>query len=92
MDSVFLFIFNLIVNCIYILILLKMNKFQRETIKDRLLRLAVLRSTGTPAELALRLEISERSVKRYVKEMRDEGKDIRFSQSRGSYVAGGEYQ
>jgi biotin operon repressor len=69
-----------------------MNKFQRETLKVRLLRLATLKSTGTPADLAMRLEISERSVKRFVKQMRDEGKDIHFCQSRRSYVTGEEYQ
>jgi len=63
-----------------------MNKFQRETLKMRLLKLATLKSTGAPAELALRFEISERSVKRIVKELREEGTDIRYSQTRGSYV------
>ena len=69
-----------------------MNKFQKETIKIRLLKLASLKSTGAPADLAIRFEISERSVKRIVKEIRDGGTDIRFCQSRGSYVTGGNYQ
>jgi biotin operon repressor len=69
-----------------------MNKFQRETLKVRLIKLANLKSTGTPADLAFRFEISERSVKRIVKEIRDEGIDIRFSQTRGSYVTGSDYQ
>jgi biotin operon repressor len=63
-----------------------MNKFQKETLKLRLLKLATLKSTGTPAELALRLEISERSVKRFVKEMRDEGTKIWYCSSICSYV------
>jgi biotin operon repressor len=75
-----------------ILILAIMNKFQRETLKIRLLKLATLKSTGAPAELALRLEISERSVKRIVKEIREEGTDIRYSKSRRSYVTDEDYQ
>jgi biotin operon repressor len=69
-----------------------MNKFQRETLKVRLLKLAMLKSTGAPAELALRFEISERSVKRIVKEIRDEGTAIRYSQTRMSYVTEEDYQ
>jgi biotin operon repressor len=75
-----------------ILILAIMNKFQRETLKIRLLKLATLKSTGAPAELALRLEISERSVKRIVKEIREEGTDIRYSKLRRSYVTDEDYQ
>lgn len=69
-----------------------MNKFQRETLKLRVVKLATLRSTGRPVELAFRLEISERSVKRLVKEIRDSGTWIRFSKARGSYVTEQEYQ
>ena len=75
-----------------ILILAIMNKFQRETLKIRLLKLATLKCTGAPAELALRLEISERSVKRIVKEIREEGTDIRYSKLRRSYVTDEDYQ
>ncbi len=63
-----------------------MNRFRRETLKSRILRLAGLRGTGTPAELAIKLEISERSVKRIVKEIRDEGISIRYNSRRGSYI------
>jgi biotin operon repressor len=63
-----------------------MNKFQKETLKKRLLKLAMLKSTGAPAELALRFEISERSVKRIVKELREDGINIRYSQFSRSYV------
>jgi hypothetical protein len=69
-----------------------MNKFQKETIKVRLLKLASLKSTGAPGELALRFEISERSVKRIVREIRDGGTDIWYSQSRRSYVTDKDYQ
>ncbi|HUX57768.1 MAG TPA: HTH domain-containing protein [Bacteroidales bacterium] len=63
-----------------------MNKFQRETLKVRIVKLAKLKSTGTPANLADRFEISERSIKRIVKEIRDEGTYIRYSLLRRSYV------
>jgi biotin operon repressor len=69
-----------------------MNKFQKETLKKRLLKLATLKSTGAPAELALRFEISERSVKRIVKEIRAEGVDISYNQWRRSYVTEKDYQ
>ena len=69
-----------------------MNRFQKETLKARLLKLATLKSTGAPADLALRFEISERSVKRMVKEIRDEGIEIRYSQSCRSYVTEKYYQ
>ena len=74
------------------MILAIMNKFQKETLKMRLLKLASLKSTGAPAELALRFEISERSIKRIVKELREEGTDLRYSQTRQSYVTEEDYQ
>ena len=45
---------------------------QKQSYKDRIVNLARLKGTGTPAALALRLEISERSVKRIVREIREE--------------------
>jgi hypothetical protein len=63
-----------------------MNKLQKQSYKDRIKNLARLKGTGPPADLALRLEISERSVKRFVREIRDEGTDIRYCQIRMSYV------
>ncbi len=86
--------FNFItqVNIEAILILVIMNRFQKETLKMRLLKLAVLKSTGAPSELAIRFEISERSVKRIVKEIREEGTDLRYSQLRRSYVTEEDYQ
>jgi biotin operon repressor len=69
-----------------------MNKLQKEALKGRLLKLATLKSTGSPADLALRFEISERSVKRIVKELRDEGNYIMYCQSRRSYVTEKDYQ
>lgn len=69
-----------------------MNKFQKETLKKRLLKLAILKSTGAPSELALRFEISERSVKRMVRELREEGTYLIYSQTRRSYVTDKDYQ
>jgi predicted DNA-binding transcriptional regulator YafY len=69
-----------------------MNKFQKEALKKRLLKLAALKSTGAPNELALRFEISERSIKRMVREIRETGIDIRYSKARTSYVLEEEYQ
>jgi len=63
-----------------------MNRLQKESLKVRLLKLAALKSTGTPADLAFRFDISERSVKRIVKEIRDEGIKIKYSQACRSYV------
>ncbi len=63
-----------------------MNKLQKQSYKDRIVNLARLKGTGSPADLALRLEISERSVKRIVREIREEGTDIRYCQIRMSYV------
>jgi biotin operon repressor len=71
---------------------MSMKRSNRENLKIRILRLAELKSTGSPSQLASRLEISERSVKRIVSELREDGKQIRFSQVNGSYVTGHEYQ
>jgi hypothetical protein len=69
-----------------------MNKSKRATIKVRILKLAALRSTGAPADLAIKLEIGERSVKRLVKEIRDEGTEIRYSHLMETYVIGLDFQ
>lgn len=63
-----------------------MKKFQKETFRKRILKLAVLESTGTPSDLALRFEISLRTVKRIVKEIRDSGIAISYCRRRRSYV------
>ena len=63
-----------------------MKKFDKACIKVRIHKLAHLKGTGTPAELAARFEISERSVKRIISEMRNEGIDLRYDYVRISYV------
>ncbi len=68
-----------------------MKRSERNNLKQRILRLAGLKCTGSPSDLALKLEISERSVKRIVSELREDGKEIRFSQVNRSYVTGQGY-
>jgi len=87
-------LFNFIseVNCKTLIIQVIMNKFQKEALKERLLKLATLKGTGAPAELAVRFEVSERSIKRIVREIRESGIDIRYSKIRESYVTDKEFQ
>jgi len=63
-----------------------MNKFEKACIKVRLIKLARLKSTGTPAELASKFEISERSVKRIIKELRIEGAILKYDYNSVSYI------
>ena len=74
-----------------IVLLIIMTRHDRHNIKVRILRLAALRSTGRPADLASRFDISERSIKRFVREIKLEGNEIRFSPVAGSYVTEEEY-
>ena len=57
--------------------------FERISRIDRLIR---LKATGSPANLALRLEISESGLYRYIGYMRLMGAPIIFSKSCNSYV------
>jgi biotin operon repressor len=68
-----------------------MARINRESIKVRILRLADLQSTGSPSDLALRLGISQRSVKRIVSEIRSDGQMIRYCPLRHSYVRDREF-
>lgn len=68
-----------------------MNRENRENLKYRILRLASLKSTGSPGDLAFRFGISVRSVKRIVSEIRGEGYNIRYSQPDGSYIMKSDY-
>jgi biotin operon repressor len=69
-----------------------MTRFERENLKVRIVRLAALKSTGSPAELAAKLDISVRSVKRFVSQIRESGKAIRYCFIRKSYVIEKEYR
>ena len=68
-----------------------MTRINREHLKVRILRLATLKSTGSPADLAFRFDISERSVKRIGSEIREQGNEIKYSPLRKSYVTEIEY-
>lgn len=63
-----------------------MNKFERACIKGRILQLAKLKSTGTPSELAMKFDISVRSIKRIIRELKDEGLNLRYDYNSVSYV------
>jgi len=64
-----------------------MNKFEKTCIKERILQLVRLRATGTPAELAMKMEISERSIKRIISELRASGKNIWYDYNCISYIS-----
>jgi len=63
-----------------------MNKFEKVCIKERIIRLVKLKSTGTPSQMAQKFEISERSVKRIIRELKEEGEVTRFDHNRVSYT------
>jgi len=65
-----------------------MTHHERNMVKVRILKLASLECTGSPNNLALMFEISERSIKRLVREIRNEGKNVRYCHLRRSYVIG----
>ena len=54
--------------------------------KERIVDLAKSKTTGTPCDLAIKLGVSKRTVKRLVKQLRDEGLDIAYDNVRMSYV------
>jgi len=72
-------------------ILLDMSRINRENLKVRILKLADMKSTGSPDDLAFKFGISKRSVKRIVSEIREDGQEIRYSPLRRSYVTEKEY-
>ncbi len=63
-----------------------MNKFEKDCVKTSIIRLANLRCTGSPSDLAIRFGISERTVKRLIKELRDQGVDIYYEYNVVSYL------
>jgi hypothetical protein len=69
-------------------ILRAMTKLEKENVKVRIIKLASLEGTGTPGDLAFRFEISERTVKRIVREIRQKGENIKYIRSIKSYVIG----
>jgi biotin operon repressor len=69
-----------------------MTPHQRKNLKDRLLKLINLKCTGTPADLAMKFDISARSIKRMISELREEGYDIKFWYPGRTYVLVKDYQ
>lgn len=63
-----------------------MTRDKRQKIKERLLVQIRMQATGSPADLAWRYGISERSVKRLISEMRDDGYNIVFRHSCNTYI------
>jgi len=63
-----------------------MTNLDKKNFKIRLLKLALLKCTGTPADLAFRFGISDRSVKRFVSELRDEGVNLNYCHLSVSYL------
>jgi predicted DNA-binding transcriptional regulator YafY len=63
-----------------------MRKEERIQIMGRIIDLARNSSTGPPADLASRFNVSERSIKRVINEMRESGINIRYSRTLYSYV------
>lgn len=63
-----------------------MSVEERQKLKNRLLRLTDNGSTGSPSVLAKNLGIGERSVKRLVSELREEGHNIVYSRHADSYI------
>ena len=57
-----------------------MNRIQRI---DQLIR---MKATGSPEELAERLEISKRQVYRYLEMIKNQGKEIHYQPLRRSYT------
>lgn len=63
-----------------------MTKKKRELTKDSILHLIRLRSAGTPADLAARFGVSERSIKRMISELKLEGYGIVFWHGGNTYI------
>jgi len=86
LSKYFFIIFMIVIALKYILLNSTMNKFEKACIKGRILQLAKLKSTGTPSELAAKFEISVRTVKRLIREIRDDGVVIKYDFNCISYV------
>jgi Fe-S oxidoreductase len=70
----------------YYKILNNMTRDKKNVIKERLLRQIKMQTTGSPADMAGFLGIHERSVKRMISELRDEGYNIVFWHAGNTYV------
>lgn len=62
-----------------------MKIYENLTLMERIDRLTRLKATGTPKELANRLDISERSLYNLIKQMKSLGAPIEYNKARNSY-------
>jgi DeoR/GlpR family transcriptional regulator of sugar metabolism len=63
-----------------------MNKMEKTCLKGSILKLASMKSTGTPSDMASKFEVSDRTIKRTIRELREEGIAIRYDYYCVSYV------
>jgi biotin operon repressor len=63
-----------------------MNRTHRFQVRDKIIRLARSMNTGSPSSLGHRLDLSPRTIKRIIREIRESGIDIRYDRNRESYV------
>jgi len=62
-----------------------MKKLELLRLQKRIIALAKVQNTGHVSVLAYRLSVSNRTLKRMVKQVRDSGIPIYFDHRRGSY-------
>ncbi|MFA8433913.1 MAG: HTH domain-containing protein [Marinifilaceae bacterium] len=63
-----------------------MNIFEDFEKLERIKKLASLKATGTPKELAFKIGVSERTLYRMIDYLRDYGNDIFYSRSLRTYI------
>ncbi|MDY0198772.1 MAG: HTH domain-containing protein [Tenuifilaceae bacterium] len=62
-----------------------MNILKLQELLESLVKLIEHECTGTPAELAQQLGVTDRTVKRYIAQLRDMGADIKYCTHLNSY-------
>jgi transcriptional antiterminator len=62
-----------------------MKLFEEISLLERLDQLIRLKATGTPCELALKLNLSDRQVRRIIEELKDLGMPIEYCKRRQTY-------
>jgi len=63
-----------------------MNSSHRFQVKEKIIGLARAINTGSPSDLAERFDISPRTIKRIIREIKKSGIKIRYDRNRGSYL------
>ena len=62
-----------------------MNILELKELLERLVKLIEYECTGTPTELAQQLGVTDRTVKRYISQLRDMGANIKYCSHLNSY-------